>query len=903
MIDATTITTRMESTVGRRVVLAVGSVLVIAGAMFWLLDHGTGRASDLSAGGPAPLIPPPERPPPAQASTGVVTAQPFDVRSESSPSAAASRPATGASLTVRLTWGDDHSPATGVFVHVVEWGARSGVRKTRELQSDDRGIILMTDLAPGHVGMYVDRGGGKTVTLKAGDAMTVEIEIPAGPTVAGAVVDLDGKPVGGADVWLSDYGNQTEGRVVARTDARGSFMLRCVTPMRWVAARAEGHAASGAYLIDEAKPRETVTVRLRLGGPAGVVRGTVARADGSSVEGATVRVVSLSARSVNQGAEDPPPPVVMRSGVDGTFVAASLPAGTTSVQVRSPGLAPFKQGVDVKAGETIDLKVVLGRGATVVGSVRTADGKPAAKAFVGIGSYGDFMSSSTDAGADGSFHIDSLAAGTIEIRTEVRGLGKAKASLACAEGSEVRWDAVLDPGLQIVGFVRDANDQPLVDWIVNATIMKEHGPWAGQATTNRDGRFAITNCPPQKRFHVEVLDRNAGFGAQAIKATKDDVEPSSFEHVFKIAVALGPALKGRLVDPDGKPLAAVVRATPLGGNGGASANTESASATGAFAFASLVPGTWRVVVERAPVGVHDLGELTIDAGKPRDLGDVMLRPLGTLVIDLDDAETQGPQVNYEIRPTLPPSEPHDGVRWSAWAPSLKSAHVDLPKPLSLAPGAYTVVVTGPRIEAQSLSFEVNPGQETRVRVQPNVGVPCTVRFVASPGDALPRVRWQVSAELAGGVTRSGTVDPASGGEPVAAMTLPPGAYRLHASTVTGMNVEKSFEIAPGSVRQDLEVAVPPSWPADGIPVTFRFTMPDGGKPAAIEFLVAPGRSKRPVGGGVASRTASGSFEGRGRLSAGTYIIAVVQDASRNVYPCTIDDGAKEAVVDIRLGER
>ena len=103
------------------------------------------------------------------------------------------------------------------------------------------------------------------------------LEVPPAPTVAGTVIDPDGKPVAGADVWLSQYGNMFEGAVVTKADAKGEFVLRGVSPIRWVAARAPGHAPSPAYAILDGKPADTIRLQMVLGGPAGAVSGNVTR--------------------------------------------------------------------------------------------------------------------------------------------------------------------------------------------------------------------------------------------------------------------------------------------------------------------------------------------------------------------------------------------------------------------------------------------------------------------------------------------------------------------------------------------------------------------------------------------------------------------------------------------------
>lgn len=516
----------------------------------------------------------------------------------------------------------------------------------------------------------------------------------------------------GAEVWLSQYGNERNGAVVARSDEKGEFALRCVGDARCVAARARGHAASAVVRIARgAKPGETVRVRIVLGGPAGSVSGIVTRTDGSRVAGATVLGwPSGGAGLAWRDRQNPPPPIQTRTDEQGAFALDSLPPGKNPIEVRIAGLAPWAGSADVSAGEVTQIEVRLLRAAVVVGTVKLASGTPVEGAFVGVGGYGDFLSSMTQTAADGSYRLDSLAPGSIEIRASMREVGKVTATLACEEGSEVRWDAVLDSGLRIGGIVLDDQDRPLAGWMVNARTIPDNHTWWGQSITDAVGRFNVTNCPPQAKFRLEV--KAAGGGA--IRAALDDVIPSDTDVVIRVAGAVATA-KGRIVGPDGNPASATVRLTPPRDMG--TVTVESDSATGAFTAGPLLPGAWRITVDRKPVGTVDLGEHEIGQGATLDLGEIKLAATGRLVIDLAASFPAADLVTYEIRPR-PTSDP-SGLRIGptpVWLPSLKVAHQDLPNPLELGPGSYQLEVGGPGLAPRSLTFEITSNAETKTRV-------------------------------------------------------------------------------------------------------------------------------------------------------------------------------------------
>jgi RNA polymerase sigma factor (sigma-70 family) len=702
-------------TQAKTAVLATLAIVVAVAVVIWAVwDRGVPAPEGDGPGlteAPAKIEAPPG---PASATAPAIRPRAFDPQSESEPASRVG-PADGtAALTVRVLWGEDKTPAAGVGVHAIEWGARSGMWKQHDRVTGGDGTFRMTGVAPGRVGFYVDRGGGKAVELAGGDDQDVTLEIPPGPTVLGVVIDHLGTPVAGADVWLSQYGNERNGAVVARSDEKGEFSLRCVGDARCVAARARGHVASAVVRIAAAKPGETVRVRIALGGAAGSVSGVVTRADGTRVAGATV----LGWPSGGEGLawrdrQDPPPPIRTHTDELGGFVLDSLPPGKNPVEVRIAGLAPWAGAAVVNAGEVTQLEVRLLRAAVVFGTVKLASGAPVEKAFVGVGGYGDFLSSMTRTAADGSFRLDSLAPGSIEIRASMPEVGKVTATLLCEEGAEARWDAVLDSGLRIAGVVRDDQDRPLAGWIVNARTIPDNHTWWGQSTTDAAGRFNVTNCPPQAKFRLEVVDRKAAGGA-AIRAFVDDVTPGDADVVIRVAGAVARAT-GRIVGPDGKPAVAIVRLTPPRDMG--TVTVESVPETGAFTTGALLPGRWRITLDRKPVGTLDLGEHEIGQGATLDLGEIRLAAAGRLVIDLAASFPAADLVTYEIRPQ-PANEP-EGIRIGGiqvWFPSLKVAHRDLPSPLELAPGRYALDVAGPGLAPRSLTFEVTSGAETKTRV-------------------------------------------------------------------------------------------------------------------------------------------------------------------------------------------
>jgi RNA polymerase sigma factor (sigma-70 family) len=700
-------------TQAKTAVLAGLAIVIAMGVVFWAVTRNEAPVAERPpAGAPAEgeAVRAIDAQSPKSAKTEPIRPRAFDARSESEPAVAESQAdaATG-TLDVRVIWGDDKTPAAAVGVHVVEWGTRSGMWKQRDPMTGPDGTFQLKGVAPGKVGLYGDRGGGRSAEVKAGEKAEVVLEIPPAPTILGTVVDPAGKPVPGADIWLSHYGNHDEGAVIARSDANGEFLLRCVSQGHSVAARARGHGPSAAYGIREGKPGETIRLRVVLGGPAGSVRGLVTRSDGTSVSGATIRVTPPGDSGVAGHTGYAPPPVQVIADEKGAFLVEGLPEGANPIAVRLAGLAPWSGSVEVTAGETAALEVRLPRQAVVLGTVRLASGEPAAGADVLVGGYGDFLFSMTKTAPDGSFRLDSLAPGSIAIRASVRGVGKATATLECAEGDEVKWNPVIDAGLSIRGVVRDDHGKPLAGWVVNAHPSKDPHGWWGQATVDSEGRFQVVNLPTEhKTFRVEVWAKGV-FDGSAIRAVVEDVAPGENRTIVISPKALA-TLKGRVIGPDGKPAVATVRASPLLFD---PQRIEVASdpKSGSFSIGPMVPGRWRITVDRKPLGTLDLGDRDLAAGE-LDLGDVTLAETGKLSIDLAAAEGVADRVTYEVQQTLPTAPGQAPV----WPGTVRAAHKDFPRPLALGPGTYSVELTGSGLATKRESFEIRAGGETRVRI-------------------------------------------------------------------------------------------------------------------------------------------------------------------------------------------
>ncbi len=108
----------------------------------------------------------------------------------------------------------------------------------------------------------VELEGGKPVTLAAGEAREMEVRIGGGVDIAGRLLDQDGEPVVGHEVWLvPDDGDASrpffgfeDVTAKATTKGDGAFEFRDVAPGPWLV----GPGAREMYSHDELDPNAVV---------------------------------------------------------------------------------------------------------------------------------------------------------------------------------------------------------------------------------------------------------------------------------------------------------------------------------------------------------------------------------------------------------------------------------------------------------------------------------------------------------------------------------------------------------------------------------------------------------------------------------------------------------------------
>jgi protocatechuate 3,4-dioxygenase beta subunit len=442
-----------------------------------------------------------------------------------------------------------------------------------------------------------------------------------------------------------------------------------------------------------------------------------------------------------------------RSAKDGTFSIRLRRGASVGLRVSAAGFAPVERKPS-RAGERV--RVVLRPGVSLV-VVATAPGeRPAARVEFSLTGRGDhgFRKTGTT-GADGRVRFDELPAGvtaSLQIEAGTWGWDEYSRSVRLPDVGEEAVSVALGAGRTITGRVTDAETSVPVR---GARVGM--GWWLGRAaTTDADGRYALPGWTGNGIHDVHALAE--GYGrAFAQVGTADVVD---------LALSRGDTVVGRVVGPDGRPLAgAVVAAVGTRFHGPEQVVSTASGTTGtdgrfglgglrhdlAHTLVVMPAGFGRTLVDFAPhaggAGTVDLGDVVVPPG--RTLSGSVVRHDGTPVADarlemkganadrgrlLEDPESRADVQDSHYGSTEETTSAADG----------RFAFVDL------APGTYEIDVWTPGMPSRNVTVRVGSeadpapveirfaaGRSIRVTVVDDAGAPVPWAYLFVEGASGP----------------------------------------------------------------------------------------------------------------------------------------------------------------------
>lgn len=318
----------------------------------------------------------------------------------------------------------------------------------------ENGTFIMRGVAPGAYLMRAHRDGyapwSRSVTID-GDLRGLRIELAAGATVAGKVLDDSGAPVGGADVRVEAIGNAnsafaTNLTTIARSD--GTFRVTGVPPGAATVRVVHPIRGRGGARVGELRAGEVREVAIKLEA-ASWVSGVVRYSDDQVASNVSVGGTMIMM-----------PPVILETRTDssGRYQLGPYPAGRLALMVGlEHALNTSREGqpgdvkiVDLGFNEQkrgVDLLLERPVG-TIEGAVLTEDRQPVGGARVGAVeeirltnggtpermTAGDHIVSTAD---DGSFKVERLSTGPWRLWTGVPGRPRAELRQVQAPSSGV----------------------------------------------------------------------------------------------------------------------------------------------------------------------------------------------------------------------------------------------------------------------------------------------------------------------------------------------------------------------------------------------------------------------------------------------------------------------------------
>lgn len=662
-----------------------------------------------------------------------------------------------------------------------------------ELRTGADGTARLDGLSAGMAEVRLLPGALERVELVAGDTRRIELVLREGIVAVGRVVDPEGAPVAGAEVWIDEPGDAARSHRVTRADERGRFRLPGLTLAEDLGARAPGYAPSAVQSVRGETgtewPVELVLER------AGIdVVGRVVDPRGAGVPDALVlfgsgRRETVWLRDSREGRS--PPPVTARTDADGSFAAHGVPVGRQEVRAQAEGFGTTLVDVVLAAGGE-ELVLALTPAARVEGRVVDAAGNPVAGARVSV-ERGPLDRSTALSGADGRYALAGLAAGEAGVWARHPDAGRARGSVELVPGASARWDARLAPTPTLRGVLVDARGAPVAGWDV-ALLDPDEDEEVGGTTTDPAGAFAFDGLGEDLRYDLRCDPPGRWMELPHALLTGIGPGPEPLVVRLRDRSAETGSIAGRVLDPDGRPVAGTM-VTGWHDEAPHSWFGIVPRGDGSFEIERLPPGPVFVSVRSSAWPWRNVGRVEVEAGRRTEVGDVVLdRPA------IVSGELRGLPEGYD------PAALEGRVLDEEWEPSGRlEFHGGRYRTSPLAPGIHHLRIEGDLLETRRFEVELTAGEDLRRDVEL---APAGVRrvllrserdlseawVICQVVDAEDALRWRWAGEV-----------PAEGRE--LRVSVAPGSYRLEVHAEDEEHVDLAVGLTVTALAEEPDVQV------------------------------------------------------------------------------------------------
>lgn len=654
-----------------------------------------------------------------------------------------------------------------------------GTLAARDVRTDSAGRARFVDLPAGRCIVRSDRGGYVQVDVSVGGAHEATLQVPGERTVHGVVVDEHDRPVAAAEVWLLSHFQG--GARLSTTAADGTFTAKALPTDHLLAAWAPGRSTAHPQWLTDQRP-EPWSCRLVVSPCGGDLSGTVRDPRGQPVPGATVlvdtpRSAEFEGREWAQGACDRQ----QKTDEHGRFCFLGVARGTRQLWCASPDFAATS--LQVAHGDApTDVTVTLSTGATVRGTVRREDGRPAADAWVQqVGRVRrptrdpDWSRGQTNVAADGTFVLARLTPGVVALQASRQDARRCTIELTLAEGELAEWNPRFGEQQRIHGIVVDPAGSPLVGYRVRVQDDENSPP---DAITDSIGAFNIDVTGPAVQMNVlsprqdRVVwqQRNVPPGDEPLRI----VIPA---HQFATAT-----LVGTLLAADGSAIPeGSVELQWLRDDGGIENGGAAVVRDGRFQATPLRPGRYHLAARARSFGTLHAGPFPLAHDETLDIGTLCFATAGRLRVKVAPSDAPAPtgRIMLLLRAAEAPT-------YLGHASSDGSVDFGL-----LQPGVYFVTTWG-ELPATTVRVELHAGETLEHTLAIPASVRCLVRYPAIPCDRhVLRHTWRDErGEVA--FDFSGSNDEGEGFESL--LRIAPGHYTITVSDSTGRTATTTAEV-------------------------------------------------------------------------------------------------------------
>ncbi|HEX5054702.1 MAG TPA: sigma-70 family RNA polymerase sigma factor, partial [Planctomycetota bacterium] len=563
-------------------------------------------------------------------------------------------------------------------------------------------------------------GNPQSAEVTSGGDATIEIVSGISGCVHGRVLDDDGAPVEGAEIWVGAliHGTAPVGRwlrCAAHSDADGRFSCPYGAGEDRVTAQKAGHAASWSHPCQRSGDEPEVV--LTLGREPASIGGFVVDARGQPLAGIDVAVemADREERRLLDGTRVASRlATIATSDRDGRFLAAGLAPGSYVCRAQAPPRLRAVAQADVGAGAHAEVRLELGDGCVVCGRVRARDGTGSGGIRVTIA--GAAIAEAQTTAADGSFRFGSVPARPFTITAARPGSTASTTQAHAAPTTDVvRCELTLDEGAPLRGKVTDVEGHGLPGWSVTAFVDARASV---ETPTDGEGAFVFWALPAAS---VRLCVHRAHGTAVCEQTILPSNEPV---HLVVPAAAMpSAAVHLRVVDERGVPVARAHGALDQGVPSGLFGDNES----GEFEWTGLDAGAHEIVCG-ATGRLSERLEVTLAPRQSLGLGDVVLRPAAELRVRFLRPDGSP----WQVRPPTPCLLPAGTNRPARCDLEIVDGEVIAS---GLAPGRYTVAGwPADELLVEPREVELGATEPLRITMPVEVG---RRRHLCLPADVVP----------------------------------------------------------------------------------------------------------------------------------------------------------------------